>query len=150
MFGQTAESRARKTLCNVSLGLLLLTLHSSGSRVQTFLVQTCTVSAFFRSFFFFTCQSDFDAGPVPPSPRIRHHSGRNDHTQTSRWTLPKNTVSPLQREPERLEFENMRFVVVLLTGKNVLFHRKVLRSFEIQQHERTFSGRLKHVLTSCP
>lgn len=48
----------------------------------------------FLSVSFFTCQSDFDAGPVPPSPRIRHHSGKNDHTNFP-LECPKITVSPL-------------------------------------------------------
>ena len=114
-------------------------------------VKTCTVSAFFLSVsFFFTCQSDFDAGPVPPSPRIRHHSGKKRSLKLPRWSpLQKHRFST-QWERETLTFKNMRFVFVFHTGKNVLFHRKVLCSFEIQQHGRAFSGRLKHVLTSCP
>lgn len=48
----------------------------------------------FLSVSFFTCQSDFDAGTVPPSPRIRHHSEKNDHTNFP-LEYPENTVSQL-------------------------------------------------------
>lgn len=39
----------------------------------------------------------------------------------------KRSFTP-QWECEKLHFENMRSVFVLLTSKNALFHRKVLRS----------------------
>lgn len=42
--------------------------------------------------FRFTCQTDFDTGPIPSSPRIRHHSGKTI-TQTSHSGRPKNTIS---------------------------------------------------------
>lgn len=61
----------------------------------------------------------------------------------------KHSFTP-QWEREKLHFESMRSGFVLLMSKNVLFHRKVLRSLGSPQHERTFSGRLKHVLTSRP
>lgn len=57
-------------------------------------VERRTVSVFSISLLFFTCQADFDAGPVPPSPRIRHHSGRNDQTNFPSES-PKRAVSPL-------------------------------------------------------
>lgn len=50
--------------------------------------------SFFHYSLGFTCQSDFDAGPVPPTPRIRHHSG-GTITQTSRWCLPKTQFHPV-------------------------------------------------------
>lgn len=46
----------------------------------------------------FTCQSDFDAGPVPSRPRIRHHSSRKTFAQTSPLkSSPETRFSPLDR-----------------------------------------------------
>lgn len=56
---------------------------------------------------------------------------------------PETFAKKLDREGFQLR--SMRSAWAFLTDKSVLFHRKVRCSFEIQQHGRTFSGRLKHV-----
>lgn len=97
MFGQTADEESLKDTSGRRVMSTNLQHHHRYNIVAP--AETCTVSAFFPSRVF-TCQSDFDAGPVPPSPRIRHHSGKNDHTNFS-LESPKNAVSPLSGETNK-------------------------------------------------
>lgn len=96
-----------------------------------------------------TCQADFDAGPGPPSPRIRHHSGKNGHL-TSHRSL-QNTVSPpngsagsFRCKPCGQSSSSSPFKEYYLTAK------RCAPPTPNQLHHTTFSGRLRHVVTSRP